>query len=247
MKFAYLILTLVFLPLVSCGDKRDQPDPETIMRKAMKAHGTSVMEDAVMKFNFRGVDYRIARNNGSFEYSRDVFTEKDSFTDVLSNSGFKRFSKDSLVTLNDTLVNRYSSSLNSVVYFAQLPYSLDGGAVQMEYLDEALVNERAYHKIKVTFDEQGGGEDHEDVFVYWINAQDYLIDYLAYSYCEDDCGLRFRESVNRRNITGVTVQDYVNYKSQTFDPQLSDLDQMFMDGDLIKVSDIELREVEVEH
>jgi len=53
--------------------------------------------------------------------------------------------------------------------------------------------------LEVTFKEEGGGEDHEDKFMYWVNTQDYRIDYMAYSYCEEDCGYRFRESENKLN------------------------------------------------
>ena len=129
--------------------------------------------------------------------------------------------------LPDSLMHRYANSVNSVIYFAQLPFSLDGKAVYKKLIGEKSINGVGYYKVEVTFDINGGGEDYDDVFVYWINKQSFLVDYLAYSYCEEECGYRFRESVNRRTINGLIVQDYNNYKETYKDPVLSEMDEFF--------------------
>ena len=59
----------------------------------------------------------------------------------------------------------YSASVNSVHYFAVLPYGLDGKAVNKTYVNKVDIKGKSYHKIKVTFNEEGGGEDFEDVFM----------------------------------------------------------------------------------
>ncbi len=236
-KIAFYLSVLLGLTLTSCSDP--QPDPNGIIAKTIIAHGADLATNAQLDFVFRGLDYSVDRKNGSFTYQRSFPQAGNQIVDRLDNKGFTRSINDSVVALKDSLVSRYRSSLNSVVYFAQLPYGLDGDAVNLKWIGNDSIKGKNYHEIEVTFKENGGGEDHEDVFVYWIDTQDFLIDYMAYSYCEDDCGFRFRESVNRRNINGIIVQDYHNYKSSKQDPKLHDLDAAFGAGNLQLMSEIE--------
>ncbi|AZQ44140.1 DUF6503 family protein [Nonlabens ponticola] len=230
------LLLLVFITIASCN--QDHINPATIVEETMMAHGTDVMDNATVDFNFRGIDYSVSRSNGYFEYSRSFNQAGNKVVDRLTNDGFTRSINDSIVQLPDSLSSRYRSSLNSVVYFAQLPYGLDNPAVNLEYLGTDSIKQNKYHEIKVTFDETGGGEDHEDEFLYWINVQDSLIDYLAYSYCEEDCGLRFRESINRKNIKGIVIQDYNNYNPEQEAAELEDLDRLFEKDQLNLLSTI---------
>jgi hypothetical protein len=238
MKKILLLLAVTISITISCQEKK--PDARAIMDKAMKAHGTDQAASGTLSFNFRGIDYSVQRGNGNFSYQRNLKIAGDRILDQLDNKGFNRFKNGTSQQLTDSLKSRYSASLNSVIYFAQLPYSLDGDAIRLRYLDQDTIKGTTYHEIEVTFDEKGGGEDHDDVFVYWINTQDYKIDYLAYSYCEDECGYRFRKSVNRRNLEGVIVQDYINYKSEKADPKLFNMDDLFEEDKLSKLSEIKL-------
>lgn len=231
----YLVVLMV-LGIVSCSDP--QPSAQEIMAQSIKAHGADVAASARLDFIFRGLNYSVDRNGGEFAYERSFPQAGKQVTDRLDNDGFKRMINDSLVVLKDSMATRYTSSLNSVIYFAQLPYGLDGDAVNLRMIGTDSILDSNYYEIEVTFKENGGGEDHEDVFVYWIDTQDFLIDYLAYSYCEDDCGFRFRESVNRRTLDGILVQDYNNYKSSKQDPDLQDLGDAFEAGKLQLLSEI---------
>ncbi|WP_192825379.1 DUF6503 family protein [Rufibacter sp. LB8] len=76
----------------------------------------------------------------------------------------------------------YSNSINSVIYFAFLPFGLNDASVQKQYLGQAMVKNVLFHKIKVTFNQEGGGTDFEDEFVYWVHPQTYKLGYLAYSF-----------------------------------------------------------------
>ena len=238
MKKNILLLLSIVLLAISCDSH--QPDPRTIMDQAMKVHGTDVTDKGELSFDFRGIPYTAARKNGAYTYKRHLMIGADTVVDQLSNEGFSRLKNGQKLNLPDSLSTRYAASVNSVIYFAQLPYSLDGEAINLKYIALDTINEKAYHEIQVTFKEEGGGEDHEDVFMYWVNAQDAFIDYLAYSYCEEECGYRFRESENRRNLNGVIVQDYNNYKASEHDTDLSKLDDLFENGKLVKLSDIDL-------
>ncbi len=141
---------------------------------------------------------------------------------------------------------KYSSSVNSVHYFSVLPYGLNAAAVNKEYLKKVEIKGRTYHKIKVTFNKENGGEDFEDVFVYWFDTEDYKVGYLAYSYNESDgLGLRFREAYNERYIDGVRFVDYNNYKPKKNTISVIDLDSLFEADRLKLLSKIELEHVKV--
>lgn len=242
-KNILLLLSMILL-MISCVS--NDRDPRVIMDQAMKTHGTDLIDNGKLSFDFRGIHYTATRDKGSFTYKRHLMIGADTVVDQLTNEGFSRLKNGIKLNLPDSLSTRYTASLNSVIYFAQLPYSLDGEAIELKYIALDTIKEKSYHEIQVTFKEEGGGEDHEDVFVYWVNTQDSFIDYLAYSYCEEECGYRFRESENRRNLNGVTIQDYNNYKSSEGDPDLSHLDDLFEQGKLTKLSDIDLKRASFE-
>ena len=81
--------------------------------------------------------------------------------------------------------------------------------------------------LKVTFKEEGGGEDFQDEYRYWINQKNHEIDYLAYNYLTDGGGTRFRRAINKRKIVGIFFQDYVNYKPFQKFEQLDSLPSLF--------------------
>ncbi|WP_438962038.1 DUF6503 family protein [Nonlabens sp.] len=244
-KNLFVFLTFLAIAFPSCEEKQTLTAGE-IMDNAIQAHGAHLLNRSIMDFKFRGITYRVTRDNGAFQYRRIQLQDSITITDMLSNDGALRYIDDIQQQVPDSLLKRYASSVNSVVYFAQLPYSLDGTAVYKELLGEKTIKNKNYYKIKVTFDEEGGGEDHEDEFIYWIDKNTFLIDYLAYSYCEEDCGYRFRESVNRRTYQGITVQDYKNYKEIVQDPDLSQMDTFFINGDLELLSEIKTEAARIE-
>jgi hypothetical protein len=143
------------------------------------------------------------------------------------------------------MATRYSNSVNSVHYFAQLPYGLNDNAVQKELLGEATINGNPYFEVGVTFKQEGGGTDFQDKFVYWIHKENYTVDYLAYSYETDGGGIRFREAYNVRYVDGIRFADYNNYKPESLEVSLTDLDALFAKGALKLLSKIETESIGV--
>ncbi len=233
--------------MLSACSPKEKVEAQQVVDQALATHGVQNLDKVVVTFNLRDKHYRALFDQGAFVYSR---TFKDDSTgqrihDVLSNSGFKRTANDADVELTDDKKTAYTSSVNSVVYFALLPKSLNDAAVQKEYLGETTIKGEPYHKIKVTFAQDGGGEDFEDVFVYWFHQKNHTLDYLAYSFQEEDGeGTRFREAVNPRMIGGIRFQDYINYTSKEKFP-LENYDKAFEKGNLEKISEIILEDVEV--
>ena len=75
---------------------------------------------------------------------------------------------------------KYISSVNSVHYFAHLPYGLNDKAVNKKLVGDAEINGMPYYQLKVTFSQNGGGTDHHDEFLYWIHKENFTIDYLHF-------------------------------------------------------------------
>lgn len=243
----YLSIVLFGLMLCSCNDKqRKSIDADSVINKSIEVSGVDKLNSSICSFDFRDMHYIAVRNKKTFKLKRRFRDSTNVIRDILSNTGFERYANDSLIKVSDSMASKYGASLNSVHYFAVLPYGLDGEAVIKSYLNEIEIKGKNYYKIKVTFNKDGGGEDFEDVFIYWVNSKSSKIDYLAYSYNEEDGkGLRFREAYNERYVNGVRFVDYNNYKPEENTFELEDLDQLFIENRLKLLSKIELENISV--
>lgn len=233
-----LYLSILTLLLFAC----DQPVPtaQAIVDEAIKRAGGDRYEHSEITFDFREHSYKIKRNGGLYEFTRITYLSPDSvLKDVMQNYGFKRLINDSMISVPDSMAQKYKNSINSVVYFFSLPYGLNDRAVNKEYIGKSTIEETTYYKIKVWFDEEGGGQDHQDIFYYWIHPDKFTIDYLAYSYESDGGGLRFRKATEPRMISGIWVVDYLNYAPGETPVDLDTIEQAFDQGKLQLLSHIE--------
>lgn len=237
-KTVLLLLTLTVM--YSCTT-----DPVTIVDKAIEEAGANNLNGKEIGFDFRDKHYRSVRENGRYLLERSFEQDSLNIRDVLNNEGFSRFVNGTQEQVADSMVTRYSNSVNSVHYFAYLPYGLNDQAVNKEMMGEVNINGKDYYKIKVWFDQQGGGTDFEDVFIYWIGKNDFKVDYLAYEYHTNEGGIRFREAYNRRTVNGIDFVDYRNYKPVSKDIELSTIDSLFANDALELLSVIELKDVKV--
>ena len=241
-KIAVLLVLFIF----SC--KPSPPTAQEVVDQGITYSKTEKLKNADASFSFRGVGYDYKFRNGNYRYTR---TQTDSvgntLKDVLVNTGLNRFFNESLVVLDEEKRAAYTASVNSVIYFAFLPLSLNDAAVNKTYISEVTVKGKTYHKVKVTFNEEGGGEDFDDVFYYWFDTEEYRLDFLAYSYAEEDgIGMRFREAYNPRRVNGVVIQDYRNFKPKVKGSiQLEAMDRAFIEGELELLSVIELENVRI--
>jgi len=161
---------------------------------------------------------------------------------VLTNNSFIRTINGKEVVLTKEEESTFSNALNSVVYFALLPYKLNDASVHTKYVEETTIKGSIYDVVAVTFAKEGGGEDHDDEYQYWINKKDNKIDYFAYNYRVNGGGVRFRSAYNKRVIDGITFQDYTNWEV-AFKTPLKDIPALYKKGELKEVSKIVLEEV----
>lgn len=250
MKY-FLFLPALFLSyiLISCEsspteEQRAKPEAQALIDKAISLHGGNLYQDADIAFSFRGKQYTSTHDQGAFTYTRGFEEEGDSYKDIMTSETFVRKINGEPVAVPDTMVRKYRNSINSVLYFALLPYKLNDAAVKKKYMGQVKLGEKDYHQIEITFAQEGGGEDHQDVFLYFVDTETGLMDHLAYSYETEGGGRRFRKGYNYRTIDGIRFADYVNFK----DNPTSDIHQIadaYNAGKLDTLSLIELEDIVV--
>jgi hypothetical protein len=238
-----IVLTFLFL---SCKEEQKPLTAQNIVDKAIQVACNGNCDQAKIEFTFRDNNYVSTRKNGLYTLEKTQLDSTGLLHDILNNNGFKRFKNDTLVTLVDSVKTSLIESVNSVHYFAQLPYGLNAPAVRKELVGEATIKGKDYYEVEVRFSEEGGGTDFEDVFMYWINKEEYTVDYLAYKYAVNGGGVRFREAYNPRVINGIRFVDYNNFKPDSIEVELTNLDQLFEEGKLQLLSKIEIENMGVE-
>ena len=236
------VIGVLLLGLWSCSSA---PDAQVIIDKAIAAHGGASFEAVHIEFDFRDRHYTYHRLGGLYTYTREFSDSTGQVKDILNNEGFVRLVNGDTATLSEERRRAFTNSVNSVLYFAVLPYGLNDAAVRKEYVKETTIKGVPYHLIGIRFAQEGGGEDFEDQFFYWINAETYTMDYLAYSYQTEGGGLRFREAINPREMAGIRFQDYLNYKPQAKNIPLDSLQPLYESGKLELLSEIQLQNLEV--
>lgn len=241
-----LLLPILLLSVFAIGCKGKLTDPQEIIGKAIETAGGDKYLNSTIEFDFRDIHYIARRNGGAFSYERVFEDSLGTIHDMVTNDGFKREINGQVVVVHDTMATKYTSSTNSVNYFALLPYGLNDAAVNKKYLGETTIDDQNYYKVQVTFSADGGGEDHEDVYLYWINQETFAVDYLAYSFAElDETSFRFRTAYNPRVVNGIRFQDYVNYKPVDNSFTVDEAEELYKKGELLELSKIITENVEV--
>lgn len=245
----YISIILLALMMFSCENETKTLSADAIINKSIEVSGGEQIENSIVQFNFRDRFYYANRSKGNFSLMRvTVEEDNDSIFDVLSNDGFERYANNKKkLFVEDSMAVKYTSSVNSVHYFSVLPYGLNDKAVNKTLLEEERIKDKDYYKIKVTFNQEGGGEDYEDVFLYWIDKELFKVDYIAYSYNEDDgVGMRFREAYNERYVNKLRFVDYNNYKMEGTNIKLAEYGRAFGNKQLKLLSKIELKNIKVD-
>ncbi len=200
------------LPLAACSPP---PSARSIVQRAIEVHGGHRLMHARVSFDFREYRFTVTRQGGLYSYERAYLQNGSHIVERLSNTEVTRHVDGTIVPLTHEERRSMLTPLNSVPYFALLPFNLQDPAVQLAYLGGSTIRGAPYHEIEVTFRQEDGGRDFDDRFVYWFHKQTYTMDYLAYAFHTDDGGTRFREAFNVRTVAGVRFADYRNYISDT--------------------------------
>ncbi|MBV6647520.1 MAG: hypothetical protein KI790_18825 [Cyclobacteriaceae bacterium] len=243
MKYAYLLI--LANAVWSCLPTNSEP--QEIIKDAIEGHGAQLFDSKKVIFDFRGKQYSVWRESDQYIYTRSFTDSLGLVTDTLINSQtFTRHLNGQPIALTEEWSGKYANSVNSVLYFFQLPLLLRDVAVQKQYAGTTQIKGERYLGIKVTFVEEEGGKDFEDEYLYWFHEREKTLDYLAYNYQTDGGGVRFREAYNRREKGGILFQDYINYKPISKDTPLVELPKLFESGNLEELSRIVNEKIRVE-
>lgn len=235
---AKVLLGLLLGVFFSCAPSHPMEAPELI-EKTILAHGWQ-LKPSQIRFDFRDYHYEVNRGALGIQYSREKQDSLGATKDIWTNfSTFERTLNGLPVALSDSLQTVYANSLNSVLYFVQLPLGLQDQAVLAEYKGVVVIESENYHQLAVTFKQEGGGEDYQDQFYYWIHSDRFEIDYLAYSYHTNGGGTRFRKAISKNRVGGILFQDFDNYKPPVHPTPLDRLPLLFQEGKLQWLSKIE--------
>lgn len=241
-----LLLAIVALSIAAChtssqGSNASAPidSAQWILDQSIIAHGGGLYQNFRLDFDFRNRHYVVDRKGGSFQYERSWTTDSTGFIrDMVSNKGFTRYQDGKEVNLSAEDSSKYANSVNSVAYFIQLPYGLNDPAVHKKLEAHAVIEGEPYYKIRVTFGEENGGKDHDDIYYYWVHKDSFLLNYFGYYYFSDGGGSRLRKAINPRFVSGLRVQDYINYTYGSDSIDVSEFDRAINDGNLREVSRI---------
>ncbi len=239
-KFIFILIIV----LLGCQPEH-HPKAVDIIDSSIKAHGQNTFDDSQISFTFRNKQYSSVRTTEGYTYKRIFSDTLGMVEDILINgSQLIRLINGDTALLTDKNKELYKNSVNSVLYFTQLPYLLTDQAAIKSYKGFARIGQSDYHVIKVTFKADNGGADFDDEYRYWIDKETHLVDYLAYNYSSDEGGVRFREAYNRMDLDGIIFQDYINYEVPKGTP-LKSIPELFEKGKLKEISRIENKDIEV--
>ena len=220
---------------------------EAIVDSVYHKNGSGLIDKSNISFDFREFQYAYLQGVHGVKQSRKFIDDKGQvIVDTWQGDSLTRTINGELVNLSKKDENAFKNSINSVFYFAYLPKALKDPAVITELLNEVEINEKMYYKIKVTFNEEGGGEDFHDIFIYWVGIEDYAMDYMAYQYFTNDGGIRFRAVDQVKEVNGILFKDYLNYapKENLMNDYLS-VDNVFSNDGMKLVSEIRLENIVV--
>ncbi|MDF0705958.1 DUF6503 family protein [Flagellimonas okinawensis] len=244
MKRIFIPLMLVFA--IGCKQEpKKELTVQEIVDNSIADSGGKMFNDYKVTFDFRDKSYTSENVEGQRVFKRISDLDSTQIVDVKRADDFERYMNDSLVMVHDTMAVKYANSINSVHYFVRLPYGLNDAAVNKELLGKETIKNKEYYKVKVTFDQQGGGDDFEDTYLYWFDIESFKPDYLAYDFHVNGGGQRFRKAYNERYINGIRFVDYENYKPKTDGLDILEIGQLFDKGELELLSKIELENITV--
>ncbi|MFB9057799.1 DUF6503 family protein [Mariniflexile ostreae] len=215
---------------------------EVILNQAINAHGGDLYDSANYTFVFRGNTYQFKNDGKAYEYSKSSQKGDSLIIDRLKNGKFSRTINNDTIALSEKDIKSGTGAINSVIYFATLPHKLKDDAVNETYMGETTIKGKNYSILSISFSQDGGGEDFDDEYYYWIDTDAHTVDYLAYNFHVNQGGVRFRSAYNRSIVDGITFQDYVNYKAEVGTP-LKALPELYEAGKLIELSKIETESI----
>ena len=249
-----LLVPLAAVLLVAC-----EPPPPTaqgdadalaLIERSRARHGSDALDQAEIRFSFRGTPFVLRRDGATFRYARTLEDGSQTVEEVVDNDGVHRFVDGVEVEVSPDEAERIDTAVNSVAYFMLLPAPLTDGAVRARSLGADSVGGASYDRVEVTFAQEGGGFDYQDRYVYWLR-DDGQIGHFAYSYepnpadtSRNETGTRFRVPISEQRVDGVLFQDWRNLSADSLDA-LEDFGDAYDAGLTFDISEVVLDSIRI--
>ncbi|MEN0061066.1 MAG: DUF6503 family protein [Myxococcota bacterium] len=185
-------------------------EPDTVLAQSAVAHGLTRDRRMDVSFTFRGTPYRLHLDGSDIRYERTVKGPQGERVDRLVGSVFSSLHNGAPMTVAPENEGAWRRSLNSVAYFATLPRPLFDDAVIATFLGRTTFAGAEWDTVEVRFQEEGGGDDHDDVFRYWFHPETHEMGFVAYVFHVGKGGVRIRKAARRHEVNGVVLLDWTN-------------------------------------
>lgn len=131
------------------------------------------------------------------------------------------------------------------VYFPFLPYRLNDPSVWKRNFGIVDWEGKKLHKVEVVF-EAGTSTDADDEYMYWLDPATGRVEMFAYSYSDNEGGLRFRRAIDHRRVGGLLFFDQENHGVEGPGLDVGQIDPAFVADEMRLVSTIRLKNIRVE-
>jgi len=162
MRISSVLVLALALVVAGCTDRASAPgsdsaDPAAqVIRDAVQVHGGDRFDRIRVEIDFRGDPSSVLYDRGRFQFERRrVDAEGRTEVDRIDNDGASRLVNGAPVQLTTEERATLETQVNSVVYFASLPYRLEDLAVRLRDLGDVELEDRPYPMIEVTSSRKG--------------------------------------------------------------------------------------------
>mgnify|MGYP001399848765 CR=1 FL=1 len=114
MRYLFLFSLIIFS---SCKPTEVTLTAQQIIDKTIVFSGADKVVNSEITFKFRDKAYTAIREHGNFKLLRYSQRDTIAIEELLTNNGYERVENQKRVEVADTMMSRYSNSINSVHYF----------------------------------------------------------------------------------------------------------------------------------
>lgn len=224
-----------------------------IVARSIAFHGGEIYRAAAVDLTLRSKsgDTRIAAvvDGGLFDYTATTGTStggerKVRHTNRPDAEPVAEWRDGKPVSLDEEGRRRARDWVQARVYFPFLPFRLADPSAR--FVDRGVIDwqGRPLHLVEVGF-ESGSSTGADDEYRYWFDPETGRLEQFAYSFSENEGGLRFRVAEDHRRVGGILVFDQKNYGVDGGDHRIAEITPAFVAHRMQLVSIVSLADLEV--
>lgn len=241
------ILVLTLVPTVGRTAASIPSSVPEIVSRSIEFHGgeTFAGSESSLRICSKSGCFKVAAriNGGLYELEAEGLVRGELRKVWISNDSVRLWLDGEERPVAEDAAQPLRNWVMSRVYFIYLPFRLRDPSVVHEDLGLEVWDDRPLRKVKVSF-VPGSSAGAEDEFLYWFDPETARLEQFAYSFAENDGGLRFRRAFNYRRVGGLLFFDQLNLGIDGEDADLADIDPGTV-ATWKTLSTVTLRDIEV--